>query len=199
MRPHCEPMSDQPKFTDKQQAFINAYLQCWNATKAALMAGYSEKTAYSIGHENLKKPEIAEVIQHRIEEQTMKADEVLVRLTRQARGTFADMVNLYGGLPMLDWEEALINGAIDNVKEITFKEGSITVKLHDSQAALVHLGKHLGLFKDQVQIETWKDKVIGLLRDGKVTPDDVRTELGDSLASELFISAGIPATTSRPT
>lgn len=29
-----------------------------NATQAAIRAGYSEKTAYSIGDENLKKPEI---------------------------------------------------------------------------------------------------------------------------------------------
>lgn len=187
------------KFTDKQLAFVNEYLKCWNATRAAIAAGYSEKTAYSIGHENLKKPEIAEFIQARITEQTMTADEVLVRLSRQGRGTFADMVKLAGGLPLLDWQKTLENGAIDNVKEITFKEGSITVKLYDSQAALVHIGKHLGLFKDQVQVETWQDKVVGLLKDGKVTPDDVRKELGDDLATQLFIAAGIPAATNRQT
>lgn len=190
-------MSEQ--FTDKQIAFINEYVKCWNATEAARRAGYSERSANNIGPENLLKPSIRAEIDRRIAENTMQADEVLVRLTRQARGTFADMINLYGGLPMIDWEQAVINGAIDTVKEITFKEGSVTVKLHDSQTALVHLGKHLGLFKDQVQVETWKDKIIGLLKDGKVTPDDVREELGDDLATQLFNAAGIPATTSRPT
>lgn len=34
-----------------------------NATEAAKRAGYSEKTAYSIGTENLKKPEIQNYIQ----------------------------------------------------------------------------------------------------------------------------------------
>ena len=29
-----------------------------NATQAAIRAGYSKRTAYSIGNENLKKPEI---------------------------------------------------------------------------------------------------------------------------------------------
>ena len=42
--------------TAKQQRFIEAY--DGNATQAALTAGYSAKTAYAIGQENLKKPEI---------------------------------------------------------------------------------------------------------------------------------------------
>ena len=44
--------------TEKQKLFCEEYLIDLNATQAALRAGYSEKTAYSIGNENLKKPEI---------------------------------------------------------------------------------------------------------------------------------------------
>ncbi len=95
---------------------------------------------------------------------------------------------------MLDWEATLENGSIDTIKEITFREDSISVKLYDAQSALVHIGKHLGLF-NRVQVETWQDKVIELLKEGSVTPDDVRNELGDDLATELFKSAGIPAIT----
>lgn len=46
----------------KQQRFVAEYLTDLNATQAAIRAGYSEKTAYSIGAENLKKPEIAAAI-----------------------------------------------------------------------------------------------------------------------------------------
>ncbi len=46
----------------KQRRFAEEYLVDHNATQAAIRAGYSEKTAYSIGHENLKKPEIAAAI-----------------------------------------------------------------------------------------------------------------------------------------
>ena len=42
----------------RQQKFCDYYLQSGNATEAAKKAGYSEKSAYSIGEENLKKPEI---------------------------------------------------------------------------------------------------------------------------------------------
>lgn len=48
--------------TPKQEAFVREYLIDLNATQAAIRAGYSEATAYSIGNENLSKPEIAEAI-----------------------------------------------------------------------------------------------------------------------------------------
>jgi len=48
--------------TAKQEAFVSEYLIDLNATQAAIRAGYSEKTAYSIGQENLNKPVIADAI-----------------------------------------------------------------------------------------------------------------------------------------
>ena len=46
----------------RQKKFCELYISCGNATEAAKAAGYSEKTAYSIGAENLKKPEIQKYI-----------------------------------------------------------------------------------------------------------------------------------------
>ena len=52
------------KLTPKQQAFCEEYIaNGGNATEAAISAGYSPKTAYSIGSENLTKPEIRERIE----------------------------------------------------------------------------------------------------------------------------------------
>lgn len=44
--------------TQKQENFVFEYLKSGNATEAAIKAGYSKKTAYSIGEENLRKPVI---------------------------------------------------------------------------------------------------------------------------------------------
>lgn len=44
-----------PKLTDKQTAFVREYLVDLNATQAAIRAGYSERTAYSVGQRLLKK------------------------------------------------------------------------------------------------------------------------------------------------
>jgi phage terminase small subunit len=51
------------RLRDKQLAFCNEYLIDLNATQAAIRAGYSKKTSYSIGGELLKKPEIRTYIQ----------------------------------------------------------------------------------------------------------------------------------------
>lgn len=58
--------------TQKQQDFVYEYLKSGNATDAAIKAGYSEKTSYSIGQENLNKPVIAEEINKRRSEVVKK-------------------------------------------------------------------------------------------------------------------------------
>lgn len=59
------------KLTQKQKRFVKEYkANGGNATKAAIKAGYSEKTAYSIGEENLRKPEIREALS--VEEEKMR-------------------------------------------------------------------------------------------------------------------------------
>lgn len=44
------------KLTNKQQKFADEYIRTGNATKSALEAGYSPKTAQRMGSENLSKP-----------------------------------------------------------------------------------------------------------------------------------------------
>lgn len=76
--------------TLKQQKFADEYLVSGNATKAALKAGYSKKSAYSIGAENLKKPVIAAYIKKRQQElensKIAQQQEVLEYLSAVMRG-----------------------------------------------------------------------------------------------------------------
>ncbi len=51
------------KLSPKQRLFVAEYLISLNATQAAIKAGYSEKTAFRIGAENMQKPAIIEEIQ----------------------------------------------------------------------------------------------------------------------------------------
>ncbi len=138
--------------TAKQEAFINEYLKCWNATKAALAAGYSEKTAYSIGHENLKKPEISAVIDQRKAEMIMSADEVLTRLSDQARGDMSDFTSLKNGIPFVDLAKAERAGKLHLLKKFEVTDKSVKIELYDAQAALVHMGRHHALFTDKTNV-----------------------------------------------
>jgi len=56
------------KLTERQSRFVDNYVDCGNASEAAREAGYSQKTAGEIGHENLKKPEIRGAIAERMDE-----------------------------------------------------------------------------------------------------------------------------------
>lgn len=60
------------KLTAKQEAFCLEYLVDLNATQAAIRAGYSQKTAGAVGHENLKKPEIEQKIAELMKERSEK-------------------------------------------------------------------------------------------------------------------------------
>ena len=78
------------KLTEKQKRFVDYYIETGNKTEAAKKAGYSEKTAASIGDENLRKPAIKAAIDARLKEledkRIAKADEVLQFLTSTLRG-----------------------------------------------------------------------------------------------------------------
>ena len=75
--------------TPKQQMFVRENLIDLNATQAAIRAGYSAKTSYSIGEENLKKPEIIEAVQAGMDRRAKKinltGDDILANIARLAQ------------------------------------------------------------------------------------------------------------------
>lgn len=88
--------------TQKQKAFADEYIKCSNASEAARKAGYSARSAGSIGEENLKKPEIAEYIAIRIKEmdaaRVASADEVMRFFSSVMRGEVMDQFGLEASL-----------------------------------------------------------------------------------------------------
>ena len=90
------------KLTVKQQKFCDEYIKTGNATEAALKAGYRSRTAYSIGNENLKKPELKKYIEEKIKEiesaKLATAQETLEYLTSVMRGEQTETVVTAKGL-----------------------------------------------------------------------------------------------------
>ena len=90
------------KLTPKQKAFADFYIKLGNATEAAKKAGYSEKTAESIGYENLRKPQISAYIAQRMASQEKNrvadADEVIAFYTSVMRGEVKDAFGLDASL-----------------------------------------------------------------------------------------------------
>ena len=86
----------------RQKAFADYYIECGNSTDAARKAGYSEKTCYAIGAENLKKPHISAYIAERMQAQNearvASADEVLQFFSSVMRGEVKDQFGLDAAL-----------------------------------------------------------------------------------------------------
>lgn len=128
--------------TAKQKRFCDEYLVDLNATQAAIRAGYSKKTAYSIGVENLKKPEIKKYIEQRMAEKEKELiadqDEVLKYLTSVLRGESRST-------------EIVIEGIGEGMSEARTikKEPSEKDKLKAAEL----LGKRYGLYTDKVDID----------------------------------------------
>lgn len=127
--------------TDKQKRFCDEYLIDCNATQAAIRAGYSEKTAYSIGVENLKKPELKTYIDEQFEllhnEKTADAQEVLEYLTSVLRGESSS-------------EVVVVEGQGDGVSEARRVKKAPDEKERLKAAELI--GKRHGLFTDKVSV-----------------------------------------------
>lgn len=73
----------------KQRTFCIEYIKDHNATQAAIRAGYAEKTAYSIGSENLRKPEIVDFIADLEKDAIPNAEEIKrsnIKFWQETRG-----------------------------------------------------------------------------------------------------------------
>ncbi|ATW45515.1 terminase small subunit [Glaesserella parasuis] len=132
------------KLTDKQQRFVEEYLIDLNATQAAIRAGYSADTARQIGAENLSKLVIQEAIQ---EAQNKRAERVNVTQDDVLKGLLEIISMSTGKQKITETELSKVDGSIVpmDVEKVCFEP-------HAANKALELLGKHLGMFKDKVDV-----------------------------------------------
>lgn len=128
--------------TPRQRKFCDEYLISGNATDAAIKAGYSPKTAYSIGNENLNKPELKAYIAEQLDKihssKIADAEEVMKYLTSVMRGETkaTEIVTEFIG---------------EGVSEARLMEKDPSEKERLKAAELI--GKRYGLFTDKVGVE----------------------------------------------
>lgn len=157
-------MKSRKTLTLKQQAFVYEYLIDLNATQAATRAGYSAKTAYSIGEENLRKPEIKNAIatqmKNRMQRVTIDSDAMLERLVGIDNMDLLDIMNDdMTTKPLSEWPdvwrktissieviEQLVNASDGSERRAIIKK----IKLPDKQKNLEMLGKH-------VDVQAWRN------------------------------------------
>ena len=127
--------------TDKQALFVQEYITSLNATQSAIRAGYSQKTAYSIGQKLLKNVEVKQALDmamnERKERTELSADYVLKNLRESVERCMQRQPVMSKG------------------EQVTDEQGN-TVWTFDAKGAtraLELIGKHLGMFTDKLKVE----------------------------------------------
>lgn len=154
------------KLTPKQAAFVREYLVDLSATAAAKRAGYSERTARSIGQRLLTNVDIQAALRDALTKRSKRteitADRVLQEL---ARIGFADIRDLFQwdeeravyvpSRALTDEQAAAVSEVQaetthttlpDGVKDTTIK---LKLKTYDKLSALEKIAKHLGMFVER--------------------------------------------------
>lgn len=165
---------------DRVRNFCEEYLvNGYNATRAWMKVspGCSQPTARVTSCNLMKRPEVREYIESRIQAVAMSTDECLARLASQARGSMSKFVAIdpLTGSARLN----LVNATDDDLALISkFQEQEIpigktgdmkrvtTLELYSSQEALRTIAKTLGLLDDvsQAQFQKQVDALMELLR-----------------------------------
>lgn len=149
--------------TEKQKLFCDEYLIDLNATQAAIRAGYSAKTAHSIGPRLLGNVGVAAYI---TEQQAKRANRTEITqdrvLSELAAIGFYDIRKAvrWGGIPEVTTSgehvypvEMVSSEDIDDrtaaaISEVSLTAGGIKIKMSDKLSALEKLGRHLGMFTE---------------------------------------------------
>ena len=152
----------------RQQIFAREYVIDLNAYRAAMASGYSEKTARSQGARLLTKPSVIKAIDQlqtkRASKLEIKAEKIAEELARIGFANMHDYMSVDDdGKPFLDLSALTRDqaAAIQEIREDTTGGSGdgerklvvrTTFKLADKRGALELLGRHLGMFQDNLKI-----------------------------------------------
>ena len=169
---------------DRQRTIVQDYLIDLNAPQAAIRAGYSPKTAKSQGQRLLTNVDVASAVQAaqdaRAKRTEITADSVLKELAKLGFANMQDYIrttddgDAFVDLSELDRDQA---AAISEVTSEDYLEGRgedarqirrTKIKLSDKRAALVDIGKHLGMFIDRSEI----NQTVNVVSADPMTEDD---------------------------
>jgi phage terminase small subunit len=139
--------------TDKQLLFCVYYVDTLNQTKAAIMAGYSERTARTSAVANMKNPNIRAKIEQLFKENNISKDEItniLIKLAKTDISDYTEEVTSPSGevKTFVNVKKMKKEGKGFLIKGVKNTTAGQTIEFDDRLRALEILAKVQGLFND---------------------------------------------------
>lgn len=183
-------MAGRKQLTAKQRMFALEYIMCKNGTEAARRAGYAgdDATLAAVAYENLRKPQIVAFIEERFAEHAMRANEVIERLSEQARADMGDFINVKHNYVSIDLEKAQQQNKLHLIKKVKQGKYGIELELYDAQAAQRTLAQHHGLLKTEVIINFPPELLArfnNLANEAQVSASQLFEDMMNAIAAEL--------------
>ena len=145
--------------TKKQKIFADEYLIDLNATRAYKVAYPSikkDEIAAVNGSKLLRNTKVADYIQKRMQDRQKRTeitqDRVLEELAAIAFARATDFAEVKGGCVIIKDTSGLSEQQIKAIAGIKEGKFGIELKLNDKEKALELLGRHLGMFKDRLEV-----------------------------------------------
>jgi phage terminase small subunit len=145
----------------RRERFCIEYLKDWNASAAAIRAGYSPDASRQIGSRLLTNDDIKEEI-GRIRDEALGTEKehlkyyVLQNLKKLAGSNITDVVTIEDGVVKTKDTEELepeVKESIESISEtVTQAGGTLSVKMHSKVRALELLGRYAGMFDDKLEL-----------------------------------------------
>jgi len=160
------------QITDRMKKFVDEYLIDFNATAAAIRAGYSESTANEQGSQLLARPDIRELV--------AEGQKAIAERTQTFQDNAVEELKIVGFSDLADFLTVKADGIVEQkpfneltkaqtkcikkikqtVRSSHSADGTILhqtavneIELHDKLRALELLGRHLGMFNDTLRLE----------------------------------------------
>lgn len=161
--------------TAKQKIFAEEYLVDLNATrayKAAYPRVKKDETAASAAARMLRNVKVAGYIEERMQERQKRTeitqDRVIEELAAIAFAKATDYAEVKGGYVRIRDTAELSNEQVKAIAGIKEGANGIEIKMNDKEKALELLGRHLGMFRDKLELsgglDTEKTKLDDLIQ-----------------------------------
>lgn len=159
------------ELSTQESVFVFEYLTDFNHRRAAQAAGIDPNRGQRLRQTPRVRAAITEALNARQARLEITADVVAEELIKIAFSDIRQAVAWNKDEVIILDSDMLDDATAAAISEVSMTKDGIKIKFHDKRAALVDVGKHLGMFKDKIE-HSADESLAGLLAKSYAARDE---------------------------